>query len=646
MAFVENENGRRHLRGTLMDLKHNLDLTATFVQLDLTKDSVDVSEGQSQGRSTTSVRFAGPWVKYLSEDLEVAWDICLDLNHFKPTWNQFEDRWEFDHGVHADLLLQDVDEVSWYMKTIELGATTSRPLRLPPSAISAASQMHRSTPWRNASRHLPSIKRSPSMDVKLPLREASETKRARLDSPDRRNLLAHVDHLATPDRQESILHERATPSTSHKPDISSHHTDRISPTQQSTDIIPLAQPSVYRMDPTASDLMQLTQAPGVPEFYNLQEVENSTKGGNFTLNLFGLITHKKNDVCQRVRGGTQDLQMTLYLQDDSRPNSSSEVTCNLFWRTEEACPHWEKANWQVLFLWGVYKRYSTRFNTQIVGQSDKFGWALWAPPGFGSAEMLDVCKVGGNLVPPCFLNTEGSRMLKRLAAGLHDSLNRLTTPGLTNPSEIDVAEISVTKRICDLQLREPQKVSLYVQLIDLWHDPPGNDRVTVTDYTSNMRITPSDFRVENDPSAQPWSRHHVEHGGTPENWPVTGQRQFSIFLCQPILKQLYRHIRGDLASDGAGVHELRETLLRLYVKLDHVVIRAAAKGGFYGLIETVESRDRYEDEAILNPDEAQGNRPMWCKYITLLGETPAESPELAPLFEARGQWLEELNPEP
>lgn len=100
-----------------MDLKHNNEFTATFIQLDLTKDSV---EGQSQGRTTTNVRFAGPWVKYLSEDLELAWEICLDLNRFEPIWNQFEDRWEFDHGLQAVFLLQDVDEVSWYMKTIEL----------------------------------------------------------------------------------------------------------------------------------------------------------------------------------------------------------------------------------------------------------------------------------------------------------------------------------------------------------------------------------------------------------------------------------------------------------------------------------------------------------------------------------------------
>ncbi|EGG11530.1 uncharacterized protein MELLADRAFT_76710 [Melampsora larici-populina 98AG31] len=630
MAFFEN--GHNHLRGILMDFKHNNELTATYIQLDLTKDTV---EGQTQERTTTRVRFAGPWVKYLSEDLEIAWEICLDLNRFDPIWNQFEDRWEFNHGLQAVILLQDVDEVSWYMKTIELGATTCRPLRLPPFAASSASQTHRSTPLRNASRHLSSIKRSPSMDTKFSLGEASETIRTRLDSADPRIRSAHADRLTTPSRQGSVLHERATPSTSHKPDISSYCTDWNSPTQQSTDVIPLAQPSVHR-------LVQSTQAPGVPDFVNLQDVEDSTQAGTFTFNVYGLITRKKNNVCQRVRGGTQDLQMTLYLQDNSRSQSSPEVTCNLFWRTEEACPNWEKANWQVLFLWGVHKRYSPRFNTQIVGQSDKFGWALWAPPGFGSAEMLDMCKVGSSAVPPCFLNFEGSRILQRLAESLHGSLNRLTTPGLANPSDTDVTELSIPKRICDLQPREPQKVSLCVELIDLWHDPPANDRVTVTDYTSNIHIVPSDFRVEYDPGAQPWSRHHIDGGGTPENWPVTGQRQFTIYLCQPILEQFYRHIRGDLASDRAGVHELRESLLGLYVRLDHVVIRAASKGGFYGLIETVQSQNRYEDEAIL--DDEQGDRQIWRKYITLLAETPTESPELQPLFQARNQWAKELDP--
>lgn len=168
----------------------------------------------------------------------------------------------------------------------------------------------------------------------------------------------------------------------------------------------------------------------------------------------------------------------------------------------------------------------------------------------------------------------------------------------------------------------------------------------MTDYTSNMRIVPADFRVENDPGAQPWSRHHIDQGGNPENWPVTGQRQFTIYLCQPILNQFYRHIRGDLASERAGVHELRDSLLGLYVKLDHVVVRAASKGGFYGLIETVQSQNRYEDEAILNPDDEQGDRPIWSKYITPLAKTPAESPELEPLFQARDQWIQMLNPMP
>lgn len=178
----------------------------------------------------------------------------------------------------------------------------------------------------------------------------------------------------------------------------------------------------------------------------------------------GLIARKKTDVCERMTSGTKDFKMTLYLKDDSRPESLSDVTCNLFWKTQEASPVWGKANWQVMFLWHVRKRNSDLYNTQIIGAAENFAWALWAPQAFGSAEMLEFGMEDQDFIPPCYLNSEGSRALKRQAAALFETLKRARSPSLAASLAMKEAELTCAKRISDLNTREPGKVSLCVQV--------------------------------------------------------------------------------------------------------------------------------------------------------------------------------------
>lgn len=118
--------GRTHLIGILTDLKTNEDLSAIFLQLeqpvDLPDESLEDGPDNFPKGPIHSVRLAGDWVEFIREDLELAWEVHLDLHRFDPIWNKFEHRWEFDSGIQADLLLQDTKESKglWYMKRIEL----------------------------------------------------------------------------------------------------------------------------------------------------------------------------------------------------------------------------------------------------------------------------------------------------------------------------------------------------------------------------------------------------------------------------------------------------------------------------------------------------------------------------------------------
>lgn len=168
--------------------------------------------------------------------------------------------------------------------------------------------------------------------------------------------------------------------------------------------------------------------------------------------------------------------MTIYLRDDSRPTSARDVTCNLFWKDEEACPPWEKANWKVICLWNVVKRASGQFDTQLIGQSGGFGWALWAPGFYGSNEMLEVCHADRKLVPSCYLNPEGFRTLKAQASTFHDTLTPPQLSGSATPFASEALEASIPQKVSELKVRGNRKVSLCVEVTVFHFTSPFHSR--------------------------------------------------------------------------------------------------------------------------------------------------------------------------
>ncbi|KAG0148841.1 hypothetical protein CROQUDRAFT_654459 [Cronartium quercuum f. sp. fusiforme G11] len=631
-----------YLKGVLTDLRVNSDLTAIFLQLEHPRDPCDESqEDPADSRfkgPLHSVRFAGDWVKFLREDLELAWEIHIDLNHFNPSWNSFEDRWEFNSGIQADLLVQDTEDL-WYMKKIQLGSSSIKPMRLPPGSLTSracTTHPHRFTPTQSDSHAPRTVKRSPSMDVKFNLPD-SKNKRPRMSNVLSTNDATRTSRPASPNEEVSrdpSESQAFEPAYSSKSDIQSYTPNRGSQ---------FPQPPGSLAMPPATNLSVKDQTPRVPSFMTLNQVENARNAPNLVVNVMGLISHKKSDTCERSNYGTRDYKMTLYLKDASSPASSHHVTCNLFWRTEDACPVWTKANWTVMFLWNVRKRNSDKYDTQIIGASGNFGWALWAPSAFGSAEMLDFGMADPKLIPTCYLNPEGSRSLKRKAAALHAKLYGSQSTNLTTSLAKDQLKPSIAKRISELKMPEPHKVSLCVELIDVWQDGRGNYRLTVTDYTLNTNIVHPPIDWVDDPHARPLSRLHVEHGGTLENWQITSGRTFFIYVSPSIITQLYRHLRPERASQSPGPHDVRDAMRGRYVRLDQVVIRSRGTGGLYGLIEIFPPENHHEDEAPMEAEAVIGQEDFTAPIqMSVLPPPPHHCIELAPLHIARKKWLQDL----
>lgn len=420
-------------------------------------------------------------------------------------------------------------------------------------------------------------------------------------------------------------------------------------------------PSISHVTRSGNQDVPLNNPEEFKDWLTLDEIDKMKTGGpSRRFNLMAIIDHKKSERCEKASSGTCDYRMTVYLSDHSRPKGAKRVTCNLFWRTEEECPSWLKANWKIIFLFNVHKRSSTIYHTQIIGPSRSYHWAIWCPAYLGCREQLETSTQRGSRSNDPTLTIGDLQLtphsLKRFAQHFYDShlaYEDRYSPHLrsdldrSHPSDsLPIPTItSVFKRISDLTSPSPIKVDLCVKIVDIWRDAPGNDRLTVTDFTSNEHLRfPSPMGLDLEPgesmmeeqNVTPSLRFHLDHGGDRTNWRSTASRLISIYVAQPILGVVLRKLdrieeieargrrpagrdgevgsNGRRRAQGLNGHDFRAKLIDRFVRLNGIEIRfkpitstagSSTPGTVYGLMEnpTTDPMTHYQGVGRLDLEE-------------------------------------------
>ncbi|KAH9466378.1 hypothetical protein Pst134EB_001431 [Puccinia striiformis f. sp. tritici] len=312
----------------------------------------------------------------------------------------------------------------------------------------------------------------------------------------------------------------------------------------------------------------------------LHEIDRIPGGYDDLFSVVAIIDAMQTEECRPVSGGTSDYKMTLYLRDLSRQEEEKPVTCNLFWKTAEDCPPWGKARWKVIFLSNVYKRPSDVYNTQIIGRSSHFQWALWSPRRSDAAEQFHSSSENIAEFSSLFCISPG-----RLVATARD----LCVPSKLIPvSERALSPVgSVPKSIWELGHDLDKQFDLCVQIVDLWIDDSGNDRMTVTDFTPNpaLRMVQPNMQTK---ANQTRLRFHEEHGGYKSDYGKTESRMMVVYVEPPILKSIYNHFDKAGDSGNPSGDDYRRDLVNKVVRLTQIDLcfdtNTKYSGLMYGLM--------------------------------------------------------------
>ncbi|KNZ50170.1 hypothetical protein VP01_456g6 [Puccinia sorghi] len=394
----------------------------------------------------------------------------------------------------------------------------------------------------------------------------------------------------------------------------------------------------------------------------LDEIDKMPGGTSRPFSVIAIIDEKKTEQCERAARGTMDYRMTVYLTDSSRGVGVRNVTCNLFWKTAESCPPWGKALWKVIILFNVYKRASALYDTQIIGPSNIFQWALWAPGYIGSVEQLH--SSNQNLAQFASLFDLTPDVLKAKALALYQQHNAQSDPDLFSQHAAALVP-SVPKSISDLTIGFRQKFDLCVEVLDLWVEESGNDRMSVTDYTSNpmLRTTNQDVSkmielteagLEMNPVAA--VTLHRSQGGTAANWRVTESRVMTVYIAPPILRAIYGQFKPQTGtsadteeSEGWGaspnVYDYRGRLVNKVVRLSQLDLCVRAgfhqKGIVYALMANpYKSRlELPDDESSCDPDEHQ-----LARFANRISPVSPSEPAYRKLMLDKALYTNELNP--
>lgn len=115
---------KKHLSGNLLNIESDEDSDTLVLIIEAFPSSGQAStECSTSSRSKQQIRrvqLSGDWVTFIQEDLQLTWQLHLDLASYSPIWNSRQERWQFDCGLHADLYLGD-QTTGWYLKKINIG---------------------------------------------------------------------------------------------------------------------------------------------------------------------------------------------------------------------------------------------------------------------------------------------------------------------------------------------------------------------------------------------------------------------------------------------------------------------------------------------------------------------------------------------
>ncbi|WAR52423.1 hypothetical protein PtB15_1B865 [Puccinia triticina] len=501
------------------------------------------------------IRLIGTWSRLVIEVLKLASELKLYLDVYEPQFNT-DHSWDFHDGIRAELLIanpDDADQAAWFIKTIDMRSHLSSHLSLrSPQPGPVHNQAHASPTTyfesmlqptsheRRETRGLPGSRMKRSLAVEDLWAEDSTFDH-------NRPALSENQYTPCPNKRVRVGSGELSPHGSHpRGDSRRLHTSTLL----------FSTPDAL----TRPDSFRFNTQPAV-RLRTLDEITQMQGGPSEPFNVIAIIDQRQTDKCYQVAGGAADYKMTVYLTDFSRPMGSKNVTCNLFWKTEEECAAWEKqdCDWKVIFLSNVHKRPVNHYPDQIIGISTCFQYALWCPGEFYSSK--PVLEQFSSL----FGSTFNDLLAKALA--LYQQLKQRSAPQLLPRAPTPPVQ-SVLKTISELKLDHlGEKFDLCVEIVDIWVADKGNDRMTVTDYTLNPALRMREPANLFSSLTLPVPRFHQEHGGTSSNWGVTANRLMSVYLEPSVLRAIYRQFDQSDATKVPSMYDYRYKLLAQVVGL-------------------------------------------------------------------------------
>ncbi|KAA1105542.1 hypothetical protein PGT21_011395 [Puccinia graminis f. sp. tritici] len=632
--------GTHFLLGTITKIVCNEARSRIDINLDerLVKEEEEQEEDGGCGQSTSNgrtsrrssqirqpvhrIRFLGAWCRTFLHDLKTASKLKLDMDAYEPEFDQAGNRWVFRNGVRVELLIDNPfpTQLPFFLKTVDLVPRLSSDLLEPPPNPKTRQSDLQVSPHIPSTTHsqqnLQASQRTSRVNDESASRPTAKRTRVAECDPQGSQIPNRHDRTTTPvasqqgssstnpnSHQRAHIHSNQLHYTPGHPDphqsstlttpTTPHTSTRVNPTNPLNPFAPAVSQTLTNLTPASH-----TQALPLKTLDEIDQMEGGTKN---SFNLIAFIEEKKTEECERSTRGMTDYKMTLYLRDSSRPMSTRNVTCNLFWKTLEDCPPWGKAMWKVIFLFNVFKRASTIYDTQIVGPSNGFQWALWSPGYTGSAEQFFSNNKSINQFCSLFGSTPEDLKAKALALFDHQNQSSLSNP-YTQPATPIVN--SIPKTISELTNNCRQKFDLCVQVVDLWVDGVGSDRMTVTDYTRNS-ILRSPKPISMTDGSSRIVEMHVNHGGDETNWGVTESRVMTVYIEQPILQTCYEQFvdhSDSLASRTPNAYDYRTTLINKVVRLSQLDLRLRAGSNQSGVIYALIANPR--KSRLAGPDDS------------------------------------------
>ncbi|CAH7688095.1 expressed protein [Phakopsora pachyrhizi] len=606
------------------------------VRLLIQENKLEDTSFESPSGQRSWIKLSGDWVKYIQPDLESTVRAKFYLDHYEPHWDEVLWRWEYKSGVRVDLTMVDDDD-RMVMKRIDISASTSQllsnPIKLSPCSDSARRPRTSNVLNPNSPPPTEPLKRprqssdpsSPHSIINSPEQSSSLT----IPNSEKKARTKTLNENLNSNDQEQRSIDAFPKKTSSSP-IASCSSSRIGlceielandPSDRTTLLSrkfsnPVRHDSMRStVQGTSSEIGKLNNARenSSIRWKTLKEIEVMEGGPQRCFDFVGIITQTKTSTCEKAGLGTCDYKMTLYLTDNSRSVEDRDVTCNLFWKNERSCPPWLEAQWKVIFLWSVHKRRSDHFNTQLVGPSGGFRWALWCPGHHGSEDTIEL----GPWDP-----YETLKSLKNRAQILYQ--NHLSKDILNDGIEPSLPVCTSNQPISRIYELKHKPLGT---IVDLWHAAPDSDRLTVTDFTKNP------LPIKKYSPTQSVSRLHYDNGGNPHNWSITTNRLFSIYVSQPILLSVLKKIESSQAENGddeglfnfnnnefSNAHRLRVAFSGKYFKLSQVSLKRRADGSLYGSMERNPSGDT--SKYINHHQDGNKELQYWSRVVCLEESDP------------------------